>query len=713
MNPKTIPRHSIRRRATIPFRSLIVLFSVSLVGILDPSQSQAEPWPIDQFEVVNIEPSAQFNWTSFATTRIADILRQLRSETFDPDFPKYFHQVELKQSTKASFELALSQAASSLEDWGFPPPKLEPVVRRADGQQAYRIYLVQDIKSGEESVAGVYHYCRFPLLRGETVILLDAKDVLTVDGLVVYSGLSSAIHELFHAVQYNTRFIGGCTEEQPGDWIIEAQATAIEHAIAGRIRGVEQRRMLAEVFGTGAEWIFGLRNYSKRLPVPSTSTIDISAYRTSSFWTFLAEYKFTGGHVKPSGINNVDFSYLAEVMNSPPVARDCAQEAAPCEAEVAWLDARLRAVFGKSLRELYAEFIRAYSLYGNGRLDQSLTPDPLWVNRAFFPECMIEGTRTPAHGVTLRPTTEGFNRQLTLKKFNENAAQCWNIVPLGFKDDIVKIAATVEQFGIDPAIRLDQLTATLADGSKYVRRAEVERPPGSNVQRARWIFPVKVGYGTLFLLTNMADSAETTKKLMNLSVTFTALKEYASMGENTADMTKLASDIDAPLPVKFDKFSASLHPGHLGPGFTRPVTNPCLLRLSGRQDRKPGEMHAQQMQIMMQLEGPLEPTSYSLFEMPSSGSGAEMLPPGRAVASLFLTDAPGDQKDFQLTSGELVIDSVDFGLVRGHLTGLGVHKVYSQTTMQYEIAESRNLAIKFSIFAQSGIYSDNPNVCAQ
>jgi hypothetical protein len=539
----------MRKSLKIPNSPAFLMSAITVVLLFaNPASLSAEPWPIKEFEVVNVEPSGDFDWNSYGTTFIASVARAIRQSGLgDPDFPGIFETVELLEVScdsedftpaQCDIEAVLRLAAAELEALGFPPPRLEPVVTGADGRRRYRVYLV----TGLDDASGEYHPkpCE-EYFREDIVILLDADRILTERHTqLTLGGAQTVAHELVHAVQGGSRFFAGCQREYPGSWITEGQARAMGWAIAEKHRPVEYLVTVHEPDRQRTIW--GQRNYSDRMPVPDTGVINLAAYATASFWRFLAEAQASGISVAASpGIHPMDFTYLRRLLDTEPVARDCVGRGAACEAEIAWIDEQSDRLFRKPLWEMYSRFIQAYALWGNPRLElgEGMTnPDQIWLRDSFDRD---RGPQEYCRLVELGPDPESLQHTVEVPRFEPVSAQCFRVGLSGFEDSPLHVAITARLHIVNPLLRLDQLTAVLADGSLRLDRAIAPPPPPNDLPRTSWNYLFPNYEETLFLLTNVADEAEATRALTNMSVTFTVLEPGAivSFGSSVSGQNPL------------------------------------------------------------------------------------------------------------------------------------------------------------------------------
>jgi len=274
----------------------------------------AQPWPTVQFEVYEGSGKA-------VPDAAAALARQV--EAGPPP---------LSPALKKEIEDYLSGAAIEFQRMGFPPPELEPIVTRADGRQAYRVYWYPFDYAGmggpKADVGGVMGYgCRGESTR--RVLLLNAQvrgkyrvelSMAVATGQVpgtldqlTDNGYSVLAHELFHAVQRGTRFYGANC--MPPVWFNEGMAEAVGHDMAWRLRRIRSPNAQTE------RW--GLRPYYLSFdmgPEPLADEARKRAYDTSSFWRYLAELEramqvpssapVRPGPQKPIVADAFDYGYL-------------------------------------------------------------------------------------------------------------------------------------------------------------------------------------------------------------------------------------------------------------------------------------------------------------------------------------------------------------------------------------------------------------------
>lgn len=348
----------LRRCATT---HLILVVMVMGSGMAHASDGGRQPWPIKEFEVVSARP-----WQTWQPVdRWLNLLReQVGQELDEATRGDEILNLQLKED----MEDYLSRAAHQLEAWGFPPPKLEPVVTRKDGRRAFRVFYT-NLKSAERP-AGMYmpdnsrHVFPIEMQGTRTVIYLSGlRGVLSTasekSGVRLSdNGKATLGHELFHAVQFATPFFTASSTWR-GDWITEGTARAVGYDLLQVIEG--------RVRSTSAARRWGQRRYIDPLPryrQPGQSIAPSDTYNTSSFWRYLAELHARPRQGKPGpAAQAVDHGYLAGLFNRR-------LEGGGMADELRWLDEGLRLeqrIGAKGLNRIYPDFVSTYAAYGEHR----------------------------------------------------------------------------------------------------------------------------------------------------------------------------------------------------------------------------------------------------------------------------------------------------------------------------------------------------------
>ncbi len=513
-----------------------------LIGLIfsSPLIAAARDWPTTDFEVLVVDEG------SHASVVIREALAAVGLEA-KPLGRK------LPDETRKEIETLLHRSAAMLIRWGFPPPRLRTQFLT---NNKYRVFITGEISSTD--AAGIYHGYWKSLCEDKRApaIFLDARHVLKNDRLTNYGRMVVA-HELVHAVQYNTPFFQTpCDSSDVGHWITEGTAEAVGWDIARSLDA-------AATPGSSMDW--GMRSYTDPLPIPlrrgllpeSRSDDPRDPYATSSFWRYLAETysaRNTGGpRPGPSADTPFDYGYLAKLFDTAPPGRDCYQEGAPCTSELRWLDHHLRQVLGAPLHDLYTRFVATAALYSERSLDGRVR-DKLFGQwrRTLFSLCApVELTpASPTHielgvdvlktgakcyAVTLKgfEDAKGDGKDLNLYVSAEAPANAAEL------SDLSVIAARTEARGDLPLV------------SEPQRDENPEIDPDSERSYVESMFGQTADSTSYILITNVANDPAQTKEMKKLDVTFTVVKEYASMGTGGGAGVP---GIDTPLPIEFTNF---------------------------------------------------------------------------------------------------------------------------------------------------------------
>lgn len=354
------PRARVKlRRGALTF--LILAATVMGIGMAEASEGARQPWPIKEFEVVSARP-----WqTSEPVERWLNLLREQVGQELDEATRG---EEILNLQLKNEMEDYLSRAAHQLEAWGFPPPKLEPVVTRKDGRRAFRVFYTNP--RSKERPAGMYvgdnsrHVWPIQVQGTRTVIYLSGmRGVLSAasgssGARLTDDGKATLGHELFHAVQFATPFFTTGSSWK-GDWITEGTARAVGYDLLQVIEG--------GVRSTSAARRWGQRRYSDPLPryrQPGQFIASSDTYNTSSFWRYLAELHARPRQGKPGpAAQAVDHGYLAGLFSRR-------LEGSEMTDELRWLDEGLRLeqrIGAKGLSRIYPDFVSTYAAYGEHR----------------------------------------------------------------------------------------------------------------------------------------------------------------------------------------------------------------------------------------------------------------------------------------------------------------------------------------------------------
>ena len=329
------------------------VFTLCLLALVPHALAKSD-WPIKDFEVFLGSPTeSKFSLGGLA---VEDVIR-LGDDYVDLDISDP-PATPIDPAVIEELESYLREVASEYERLGFKPPVLEPVVEREDGSRAYRVY-VYDFPGN--NIARYRFDCEGI---NRNTISINARFYMPDGKKITNKGYQDFPHELFHAVQ---RAYGLFTENCfLGDWIVEGTAQAV-----GADMAAWSSRKKNFPNSNNLQWVidrWAPRYYDKSLWIPDDGDTDPAnvshynqnaAYGASSFWRYLGEWAATGG---TAGVNAVppDYSYLAEFFQ-----HKVPQSGARAEAEIDWLDQRLRnyASFKRGFSSLYPGFVTTFSNY--------------------------------------------------------------------------------------------------------------------------------------------------------------------------------------------------------------------------------------------------------------------------------------------------------------------------------------------------------------
>ncbi len=682
------------RRATA---QVLLVFALAL-PMLQSAHAQSRPWPIRKFQVVEMTQDEIAHDTGGTFNDAIDAVVGAFSDDVAGD--------PARARQRAQVEHYLGQVAHQLEAWGFPPPALGRVVALENGELAYRVYSVASVgasryvpSNGGDGANG--GHLRLNLRDPQLSQALDFQNYATI------------AHELFHAVQYNTRFFS-VEPGMVGDWITEGQAEAVGEDLALAYAPPDASR-------DTMDW--GRRSYSRPLPIARRDPGGTGqAYDTASFWRYLAErdhLNLTAGPTVLPGIANpagaVRYGYLASLLSNPPQPRDCHADDDRCRLELQWLDAGLRGYdnFQQPLRKVFPEFAVTMAAYGDpgGRVsaDNSSGLGADYWRSGVLPDCVKEIVDGPI---------QEYRKTL---RFHGVSVRCV-IIPDLFNDHAeVLVLARANSSEL-----LDQIVFGLAGDPRHAKPMLTERMRMDGAKSAAWPVRLSPGRDNVLVFANVALDAPGTK---DLELEIIISLEYASMGRSQnnaadaspADLAGLAAAIDAPLEIELTKYRATLlrerykrsGDTFVGLGNAAGVVRPCLLQLSGESDRRPGAHYVDRLQLMMRTSGPITAgKSYPIASSDKVRSLAD-LSTDVAFAGAMMREANGEQYPFEIESGRLKFDSVAGNLLVGSFSGDGVYKEYSRQTMRYEVRKVQRVVAKFAIRVKAamGYYKQEPYAC--
>lgn len=331
----------------------VLVFALALL-MMQSAHAQSRPWPIRHFQVVEMTDD-----------EIANDTGGVFNDTIDAVVGAYSGDVAgdpARAGQRAEIERYLGKVAGQLQAWGFPPPALGRVVKLENGERAYRVYVLATV--------GASKY--FPSNGGDGAnggsLRLHLTDIHLSRNLD-FQDYATIAHELFHAVQFNTRFYSVNPRPPPvgiGHWITEGQAEAVGEDLAWAYAPADASR-------DAMRW--GRRDYTRPLAIARRDPGPKGdAYYTASFWRYLAERDYlnltSGPTVRPgiaAPVGAVHYSYLASLLSNPPQPRDCRTNDDRCPLEIQWLNAGLRGYdnFQQPLRKIFPEFAVTMAAYGD------------------------------------------------------------------------------------------------------------------------------------------------------------------------------------------------------------------------------------------------------------------------------------------------------------------------------------------------------------
>ncbi len=649
-------------------------------GCFAAAAARADPWPIRNFQVVEMP-----------VEEIADDTGGVVNDAIDAVVGVYSDDVAgdpARAEQREAIERYLRDCAEQLEAWGFPPPKLGRVVELENGELAYRVYSVASGGSskyvpsagGDGANAG---HMRVNLAAGDLSRTLD------------FQGYATIAHELFHAVQYNSRFFN----DDPGgvgDWITEGQAEAIGGDLAWRLAPGDASR---------AEMEWGRRDYARPLAIARRNPGGVGPpYDTASFWRYLAErghINLTAGPTVRPGIADpagaVHYGYLASLLSNPPQPRDCRTNDDRCPLEIQWLNAGLLGFddIQQPLRKVFAEFAVTVAAFGDpgGRAQAENDASPLGADswRGDVLDC-------------IKTTVDGpIQEHRTTLRLRGVSARCI-VVPEFFKNEsevFVEARATKSEL-------LDQVVFGLAGDPKSAT------PMLTDDARARaettTVWPVRLtpGRDNVLVFANVALDAPKTED-QELEIIISA--EHASMDVG-ANGGPPSADIGAPLPVEFDLIT---------PFVIRP---PAELRGQTYIATKIGEGQAEPCYLNITLvntttrdmagillftSGAITPGDYAFAPDPAEFTNPEDTPGephgGFILGSESLPDVEF-RETFRVLDGVLSIDSLTNNVLRATATMHGVAERWDSEAEREVI--DHEIAIAVQIAAQVGSQGQPP-----
>ena len=355
-------RHHLRRFLV----GSLPLLALTLLCASGPTWP-ANDWPVKKFEVFLGPPTA----SNFDLGITADQVFGLLDNWVDIDSPTD-PPPDVPAAAIAEIESYLGEVAQMLDDMGFAPPLLVPMVKTAAGEPAYRVYYY-----AYNGAPARYRSSECGKFR--PTIHINANRFLNGTGQISPKNYQDLAHELFHGVQGAYRLFSENCGQPLGRWITEGTAQALGADLAAW-----SSRHIDPEYGPG-DWIFhrwGLRFYDRSLSARRVTASDTYealypgweqfanvTYGASSFWRFVGEWVATGGGAGTAAVKP-DYSYLIKLFDS-------SLGGAPgWDTELAWLDGQLadHPRVGLGLERIYPDFISTYAAYMTTRIKTPIAP---------------------------------------------------------------------------------------------------------------------------------------------------------------------------------------------------------------------------------------------------------------------------------------------------------------------------------------------------
>ncbi len=331
----------------MPVRNVLLPLLLVMVtqGVL------AAQWPVKDFEIFFGDP-----WHTNYVSAVAAGRTIQDSGFYDLDGDSE-QPANISDASKLQIEAYLGAVARHYEAIGFLPPVLEPIVERADGSSAFRIYLYDR----DDTAPAVYSSdCSGGALRRTIQVDTDLPgnlDAMTIgsNGKVSNKGYKDLAHELFHAVQASyPLFQKNCAL---GDWIVEGTADALGVDMARKLRGLD-------LVSDADRW--GMRRYHYPLRVRDDpgGQRKQDGYKSASFWRYIGEKSALFGGNPSLNFVEPDYSYLHDFFKANLSAK------ASEKTELDWLNVQLKKHSNilLGLDRLYPNFISTFAGYIHTRL---------------------------------------------------------------------------------------------------------------------------------------------------------------------------------------------------------------------------------------------------------------------------------------------------------------------------------------------------------
>ena len=543
--------------------------ALSLLAALLVGNTSFAAWEITRFEIyqgppidapdrreiweASQDPSRTVSLSDRGLAMMGWRSREEGEEDPDPAFAEVIPDLEKFLGEVAGRYSSLGLADPVANGW------LDSVVRDKDGQLAIRIYLYRYspkappafVTFGEECGGGDRKTSR-KVIHINTAVWAPRKDDSATwaqeenKRLIRGEDFASLAHELMHPVIQASPFMKGhCAV---GKWISEGISDAISFDVTRSILssnfGTNYRmnaiyRMKAKFrdsIGTpnGATKTFGLRWYQHPLQqhlegenAPEDDAKKIH-YSTSSFWRYLAETRYiekrnpndaypTSRTNGGPGYSLVDYGYLVDLFNSRHPYMPAGKKQTNPLGDLRWVNEFLKSdkYFRTSAQRIFTRFISSMANYHVDRLskareDAGLEAPSISMERwmsVLFKDGEFEAGKTCFMAANEIGSPRGADMDVMV---HPNAATCLMASPPSGPyppGTMVDILVLGDELNV-----LKQLRIGLPDGS-------IESGPdihsfmgGGAPYYARWSFPLSAVRDGTYILVNMAERPERTKR---------------------------------------------------------------------------------------------------------------------------------------------------------------------------------------------------------
>lgn len=481
------------------------IFTLVIAATLGLSRhSVAQDWPTTDFLVREGSPYMDYSASQSAQKTLGKLSSILNhpGDALSGSDGESAEPPPLSAAVKADMEAYLQSVADYLKQASFPAPLLVRTDQMANPpgtQIAYPAYFYAFPPERSTEYAYYSHVCD----NGSTSYIHINGPQFLSGGKITAKGFGDLAHELFHAVQRNTRVGRENCKSGYGAWINEGQAEAFGHDMARKFRAKAGDAPLSR-------W-GGRQSYAAGLYVKSSEESSYRhdlAYQTSSLWRYLAEAWHlrergqASGGAKPGpdmgSDYGTDYGYLALMM-------DRSFEGGGARAELQWLNDWLEGELWGGLDRVYTDFISVFADYGAYRITSKRSVKE---SRRRWRDVVLGGNPNKNYPacktVTLNQQQPDGAAKLTLKKV---ASSCIEVD--------ISAYTTPKTFDISittadkPHMR--QLHLTLAGGQQLQMAAPMKDIPESGRVMSSWRFEMDPAESQVLIITNVARKPGSTR----------------------------------------------------------------------------------------------------------------------------------------------------------------------------------------------------------